>query len=157
MNITLRELNRQLDMLYCLDTDQRVADVKKLVLNERQPKIEALKKQIEELREKRPEKKPRWPENVPANVLEVCKKYWSGTTAYDNFRIHCWNDKLVCTSYPSGGYSTVGGWTPTQACFYFLSMTEKDHGRPKHIGEDLDGRQSAKKLLETLEERSKSL
>ena len=153
----LMELRRKVSELSNVDYDERVWAVKRQIRKERQPEIDALNKQIEALREKRPEKKPRWPDNVPANVMDVCKKYWSGTTEYATFRIHCWNDKLVCTSYPSGGYSTNGGWTPSQACFFFLSLTQLDPYKPKHIGVDLEGRQSAKKLLETLEERSKNL
>lgn len=144
-------------MLTWVDNDQRGRDAKELVRKERQPQMETLKTQIKELQSKRPEPKPRWPSDIPQDVLDICKKYWSGTTEYATFRIHCWNDKLVCTGYPSGGYSTLGGWTSTPASFYFLSLIEMDYGKPKRIGQDLEGRQSSKVLIQTLKERSKSL
>lgn len=154
---TIRQLKRELEMLTWVEGDQRVRDAKELVRKERQPKIDALTSQIKELQSKRPESKPRWPIDVPPHVLDICKKYWSGTTEDATFRIHCWNDKLVCTGYRSGGYSTVGGWTPTPACFIFLSLTDTDYGKPRRIGLDLEGRQSLKILTQTLTERSQNL
>ena len=71
---------------------------------------------------KKREPKPRWPENTPKSVLDFCEKYWRGTTEMDSYRIHCWNDKAVWTSWPSGGYSTVGGWNPVSATFFMLSL-----------------------------------
>jgi hypothetical protein len=125
------------------------------VIEERSPRIKELEKLIAEAREERPVKKPRWPAETPGKVIEACNEYWGGTEEYRTFRIHCWNDKLVCTSYPSGGYSDNGGWHPTSACFHFLNMTEKEYGKPKRIGSDLEGRQSQKKLEAELAERTK--
>ena len=155
---TIQELKIELDRLLRVGNDPRVQAAKAMVQAERLPQVTALEAQINKLRDKRPEKKPRWPQDTPSNVLEVCKKYWNGTVEYATFRIHCWNDKLVCTSYPSGGYSTVGGWTPTPACFHFISLSEIDgfaSRKPKRIGQDLEGRQSSKVLETTLNERSK--
>lgn len=155
MKLSLRELSKELDSLYRVDSDPRVRAAQDLVRKERAPKIAELKEQMEALREKRPEPKPRWADNVPAKVIEFCKEYWSGTTEYSVFRIHCWNDKAVCTSYPAGGYSTNGGWNKTQATFYFLSLTEKEYGRSKQIGKTLEGRQSKKQLETALAEITK--
>ena len=156
MNITLKALKSELWSLNnTVDNDSRVRRVRNEVIEERWPRIKELEKLIAEAREERPTKKPRWPENTPANVLAICNEYWQGTTESYTFRIHCWNDKAVCTSYPSGGYSDNGGWNPTAACFHFLSLTEKEYGKPKRIGADLEGRQSQKKLEATLAERTK--
>ena len=78
-------------------------------------------------------KKPRIPENTPENVLSVCKKFWSGTTESWTYRIHAWNAVAVWTSYPAGGYTDNGGWNPTPACYYLLSLTETQFGKPKEL------------------------
>ena len=153
--VGLRELKDQLTMLEWIDGDPKVNAARAIVRTERMPRINALKAKIAELQAKRPGPKPRWPENTPANVLAVCNLYWRGTTEFYTFRIHCWNDKFVCTSYPSGGYSDNGGWHPTSACFHFLSLTEREYGRIKRVGSDLEGRQSAKQLEVGLNERTK--
>jgi hypothetical protein len=40
------------------------------------------------------------PEGTPDDVLAVAKKYWHGTTEYDRFRIHVWNDLVIHASTP---------------------------------------------------------
>lgn len=152
---TISELNRKLNLLSFVDLDKRVLEAKRLVRAERQPKIDEIKKEIEALRSKRPLPKPRWPENVPENVLTACKKFWSGTTELYTFRIHCWNDKGVCTGYPSGGYSNNGGWHPTPATFYFISLTKFERDKPVQFGDTISGRQTSKVLMETLEKFTK--
>lgn len=149
---TLRDLSRELDRLHYVNNDPRVYAAIELVRKERAPQIEALRDQITKLRAKRPEKKPRWSDNTPRAVLDTCAKYWQGTTEYYTFRIHCWNSKGVCTSYPSGGYSDNGGWHPTSASFHFISLIDKQYSKPKGIGKYLEGRQSAKQLALKLAE-----
>lgn len=151
----IRELKIEVDRLLRVDNDPRVRAAKELVRQERKPQVEALEKQIEELQDKRPEKKPRWPANTPEAVLKACAAYWSGTTEFATYRIHCWNEKGACTSYPSGGYSNNMGWNPTPACFHFISLTELEYRKPKIVGQDLSGRQSQKVLDATLAERFK--
>jgi hypothetical protein len=159
---TLRELKARLDWLrsyLSMLNEPEVRDAMEKVRLKRLPQTLLLEKDISELRAKQPVKKvkPRWPEGTPPEVLEVCKQYWSGTTEYDKYRIHCWNTELVCTSYPSGGYSDNGGWHATPACFHFLSLSEKEYGKPKRIGEDLEGRQSATDLALILVARTANL
>lgn len=155
---TLTQLKRERDTLlsyYNVTSDPRVQAQIEIVRNERAPKVAELDKQIEAARKAQPEKKPRWPENTPKEVLELCERYWRGTTEYASFRIHCWNDKLVCTSYPSGGYSDNGGWHPTPATFHFLHRFEKETwGAPARIGQDLIGRQSQRQLEATMKSRT---
>lgn len=154
----LRELKAKLDRLEWIELDPKVVAAKNIVWAERKPQVDAIKAKIAELQSKRPEPKPRWPLCTPPKVLAICEAYWRGTTEYHTFRIHCWNDKVVCTSWPSGGYSDNGGWHATSACFHFLSLNEKEHtlgsNRPKTIGKELVGRQSAKQLESALAERT---
>lgn len=148
------ELNRLQDFMN-LCCDPRVRKVLNTIRDERAPRVAELQNQLAEARRNAPAKKPRWPDNVPDNVLDACNRYWQGTEESRIFRIHCWNDKLVCTSYPAGGYSTNGGWVKTRATFYFLSLTQAS-GKPLHAGLYLQGRRSKKQLEATLAERSKT-
>jgi hypothetical protein len=151
---TLMQLKRELDYLLYVYSDPRVQEQIKIVQAERAPRVKELSAKIELLREVKPAKKPRWPEGTPAEVIEVCERYWRGTTEFHTFRIHCWNSKVVCTSYPSGGYSDNGGWHPTPATFYFLSLTELEFNKPKRLGRYLEGRQSLKNLTLELAART---
>lgn len=108
--------------------DKRVRTLINQIIKENQPKIKELETELEGLRPKKKDPKPRWPENTPKEILDFCLNYWSGTTEYHTFRIHCWNEYAVWTGYPNGGYSTAGGWNPTPARFYMLSLTEKKPG-----------------------------
>jgi hypothetical protein len=123
---TLSELKLDLELLKNVRTAPEVLEAARKVMDKRKPKIEALEKQIEELRSKRPAKSPRWPANTPANVLKAAEDRWRGSTEFHTFRIHMWNSKAFWTSYPSGGYSNNGGWNPTPASFELISLTEKD-------------------------------
>jgi len=143
----------------CLCRTRRVMDLigqirkenkPKIDLLKNKPKIDLLKKELEEFESKKRPSKPRWPEDTPKEVIAFCKDYWKGTTEYDSFRIHCWNEKAVWTSYPSGGYSTAGGWNPTPAGFHLLSFTGKAIGGGAEILEDLEGRVSLKQMNEIL-------
>ena len=110
------------------------------------PKIIELNEEIKELKSKKPQPKPRWPDDVPPHILEIVKAYWRGTEESYTYRIHCWNNKACWTSYPSGGYSNNGGWNPTPATFYMISLTEKSTYDSKKAKDLLDakGRTSLK-------------
>jgi hypothetical protein len=131
----LRELKYELDVLNNLNNAPEVIEAKKKVAEARKPQIEALEKQIEALRSKRPEKTPRWPKNTPENVLKAAEAKWKGTTEFSTYRIHLWNSKAFWTSWPSGGYSTNGGWVKAPACFKLVSLieTERAMGRVEGI------------------------
>jgi hypothetical protein len=145
-----KELTPLTDWWY-LCQDKRVRALVEQIKAENAPKIETLRKELEQLQNNKPKPKPRWPETTPPDVIKECQEYWKGTEQYWTFRIHCWNDKAICTSWPSGGYTDNGGWHPSPATFYFLSRTEKKYDKAKHLAE-LEGRQSAKTLQQKLEE-----
>lgn len=148
---TLKQLELELYELQNVDYHPKIIALKKIILAERQPEINKLKTEIERLKEIKNNipKKTRWPEDTPEEILKRCKSYWSGTVEYNEFRIHCWNDKAVWTSYPSGGYSSNGGWNPTPASFHLISLTELNHHKPIRLIE-LEGRVSNKKMLDLL-------
>jgi len=144
---TIRELNDELRRLEFVEFDSRVNAARALVRAERKPRIDEIKAELEKLRSKRSDKKPRWDENTPKHILDVCSKYWNGTTEFYSYRIHLWNDDFVWTSYPSGGYSNNGGWHPTPACFHLISLKSMERGKPTHV-KSLDGRVTKNMMLE---------
>lgn len=151
---TIRQVKKELARLtdwWYICQDKRVHSLVEQIKAENAPKIEVLNKELEQLENNKPKPKPRWPESTPPDVLKECEEYWKNTEEFRTFRIHCWNDNAICTSYPSGGYSDNGGWHPTSAMFYFLSRTEKMYSNAKHLAE-LEGRQSAKALQQKLDE-----
>lgn len=82
----------------------------------------------------------RWPAGTPEDVLELCRRYWQGTSEYRVFRIHEYNDIAVWTSYPSGGYSDNSGWhrTPSGYRLLFRKVSPDRHGRiPEVRGTDV--------------------
>ena len=150
---TIRQVKDEISNLtdfYRLVNDKRVRELINTIRFENADKIKNLEAELSELNTNKSQPKPRWPENTPEDVLEECKQYWRGTTEFPIYRIHCWNDKIICTSYPSGGYSDNGGWNPTPATFYFISRTEKGFRGAKNI-KTLEGRQSKKKLQQELD------
>jgi hypothetical protein len=137
MKKTLSQLKLELELLKNVRTAPEVVEAARKVLEVRKPQIEALEKEIESLRSQRPAKAPRWPVNTPKNVMEAAEARWKGTTEFSTFRIHMWNSKAFWTSYPSGGYSNVGGWNPTPACFSLISLTIKETGMGRTEGKEL--------------------
>lgn len=151
---TITQVKKEIDNLwdwYSLSSNPRVVALINQIRNENAGKIAELKKELAELENNKPKATPRWSENTPQDVLKECEEYWKGTEEFRVYRIHCWNDKIICTSYPSGGYSTAGGWVKTQATFYFLSRTEKSWDKAKTLA-ILEGRQSKKVLQQKLDE-----
>ena len=149
---TLSELNQKLkqltDYTYITFTPKVQAAINE-VRKENAPLVAELERQIKALQSKR---KPttRWPDNVPENIMTICNDYWNGTVEYWKFRIHLWNDKAVWTSYPSGGYSTAGGWNPSPACYYMLSLTEKEYNKPKQLKELSFEHKSGQRVMKTM-------
>jgi len=153
---TIREVKGEISHLtdfYYLANDKRVRELINKIRSENADKIKNLEAELSALESKKPKPKLRWAEDTPEDVLSECKEHWRGTTEFATYRIHCWNDKIICTSYPSGGYSDNGGWHPTPATFYFISRTEKDFHGANNI-KTLEGRQSKKKLQQELDELS---
>jgi len=145
---TLTELKHELDSLtshYALTSHPDVLVVVERLRNKNAARVKELRAEIDKLQN---ERKPvlRWPENTPGHILERCKAYWSGTTEYQSFRIHLWNDKAVWTSYPAGGYSTNGGWNPTPACYYCISLSEVESSKPRQLKELGFERNSGKRV-----------
>lgn len=152
MKRTIRQVESKIKSLfdwYSLASSERVMKLIDQIRKENRPEIELLEKELAELKANKPKPKPRWPENTPTDVLEFCQKYWSGSEESRTFRIHCWNDKAVWTSYPSGGYSDNGGFHPTPARFILLSRTEMGHRRAKELKE-LEGRVKLSQMEEEL-------
>lgn len=115
---------------------------------ENREKVESLTKELEALRgERKPSK--RWPDDTPEWVVTLCKLFWSGTTESHTFRIHEFNEKAIWTSYPVGGYSTVGGFTPTPPSYRMISRTETEQyggKRPKLLKDITPERNSGKRV-----------
>ncbi len=156
---TITQVKKEIASLtdyYSLASNPRVSKLIEQIRNENAGRIAELKKELVELENNKPQPKPRWPENTPEDVLLECEKHWYGTVESRTYRIHCWNDKIICTSYPAGGYSDNGGWHPTQATFYFLSRTEKRYDKAKDLAM-LEGRQSKKMLQQKLDELTNDL
>jgi hypothetical protein len=122
--------NRIRSLLYDFRSDPRIQELEKQIRTERQPEIDRLELALAAA-EKQVKPKKRWPDDVPKEVMEHAEKYWRGTTSYSNFRIHHWNDKAIWTSYPSGGYSVVAGWTSTPPAYHLVSRVEFFGVRPK--------------------------
>jgi hypothetical protein len=155
---TVKKLKQELDDLtdYRRFTcDKRVQAVIAEIRKEDAPRVAEIEAQLAAIHSGQKEYK-RWPDNTPPDAFRVCERYWNGTTEFSTFRIHQWNDKAVWTSYPSGGYSTNGGWIPTPSCYYLLSLTENDSGfssgKPKILKElsfpRNSGRRVTKKIMQ---------
>jgi len=153
----IREIERELESLelnttYSVFSNKRVNALLTILRKENFEKVVSLKKELEDLKCARIKtKKPRWPDNTPQHILDFCKEHWRGTEESASYRIHCWNDKWVWTSYPAGGYSIVGGWVKTQATFFLLSLTEMDDYERRHkLLKMLEGRASEKMMRDEL-------
>lgn len=139
---TIKQIKTEIEKLslhYHLCNDSRIAAILNQLKAENEPQLVVLRAELKTLQSNK-KITPRWPENTPEDILKLCRDYWSGTTESYSFRIHQWNEKAVWTSYPSGGYSTVGGWTSTPPAFILISRTEREsgnriQGRPKQLKE----------------------
>lgn len=150
---TITQVKREIDALigwYALTSDIRVRQLIAQIRKENAGKVAELQKELAVLEANKPKPKPRWPESTPESVVAECAAYWKGTEAFHKFRIHCWNDKVICTGYPSGGYSDNCGWHRTPATFEFIRRVEKQYDRAKYLAR-LEGRQSAAALQQELE------
>ena len=81
------------------------------------------------------ERYKRWSKNTPLNIIQRCKNYWIGTRHLNTYRIHCWNDKGIITSFP-GSYWTDEMFKQhyNKATVYCISLTETDEsGKPKTL------------------------
>lgn len=120
-----------------IETSDAVVAARKSETAKRQVEIDACRKTIADidatLTEMKRKKTPRWPVDIPTEVLQRCQFYWNGTTEHAVFRVHCWNTRAVWTSYPAGGYSDNGGWHRTSPHYDLLSMTENGShsGKPR--------------------------
>ena len=137
MGKSLSQLKHELAILKSVQTAPEVLEAARKVLETRKPQIEALEREIDGMRAKRPEKTPRWPKNTPPNVLKAAEDQWRGTTECTTFRIHLWNSKAYWTSWPSGGYSTNGGWVKAPACFKLVSLVETERAMGRTEGVEL--------------------
>lgn len=122
----LKEELSQLTDFWRICQSPEVQEAIKAVRQKNAPRVAELQAQIKALRNAKPGPKPRWPENTPKPVLEACERFWSGIEEFRTFRIHLWNDKAVWTSYPSGGYSTVGGRQLTPPSYHLISLTQTE-------------------------------
>jgi hypothetical protein len=134
---SIKKSIEQLTNIWWIVQDPRVVAAIAQVKKENAPKVEELQARLKQLQDKR-KPKLRWPEDTPEEIVKLCKDYWSGTTELATFRIHKWNDKAVWTSYPAGGFSTTGGFTPTPPAYFLISRSEREDGnrrggRPKEL------------------------
>ena len=152
----IREVQSEIDALTSFSSlcyDKRVRAFINQIRIENAPAVEKLTAELEALKAGKPKPKGRWPENTPAEVIAICESYWKGTSEFHLYRIHCWNDKAIWTSYLSGGYGTMGGWVKSQAGFFLISRTEMNPhlgGNRMKVLVNLEGRVSAKTMLEEL-------
>lgn len=135
---TLKEINAEIkrlsDLMFVM-SDPIVQAAIRQVRERNAPRVKELQARADALRSKRKELK-RWPDDTPTWVLDLCKKYWSGTEELHKFRIHLWNEKAAWTSWPSGGYSTMGGWVPVSPTYFLISRTAlAEQSRPKVLKE----------------------
>ena len=124
---TLTTLKRELDRLLRVELAPEVAAAVRQVRLARAGRVAEVRAEIEALRAARPPKPPRWPIDTPTDVLDLCDKFWRGSSEHHEYRIHCWNERAVWTSYPSGGYSDNGGYHPTPASYRLVSRRRLDH------------------------------
>jgi hypothetical protein len=75
------ELNRLQDFMN-LCCDPRVRKVLNTIRDERAPRVAELQNQLAEARRNAPAKKPRWPDNVPGNVLAAFFESIAGMTSW---------------------------------------------------------------------------
>lgn len=147
----VREINKEIDSLTSIigiAFTPRVMTLIKQIQEENKPRVEALRQELKQVEKNKKAPKARWPDNTPKAVLDLAFQEFRGSTEFEKFRIHCWNDKAFWVSWPSGGYSVVGGWVPTPATFTMLSLNEKSQyndKQPKKI-KALEGRVSMKTM-----------
>jgi hypothetical protein len=119
--ISRREIGQAISRLTnynYLAMDIRVFKLISAIRKENAPEVARLKALLGEKKVRA--KAPRWPENTPQDVLDACALFWRGTTEFHSYRIHCWNDVAIWTSYPSGGYSDNGGYHRTPPCYSMI-------------------------------------
>lgn len=139
---TIRDIEEEIKALVCHENLSFYHEVLVLInqlRNRNQPKVALLRKELAALHATKKHKKPRWPENTPEEVIRLCDDYWRGSSEAATYRIHCWNELAVWTSYPSGGFSDNGGSHPSPSRYFLLSRKTK---------ESRYGRQSAATLKE---------
>jgi hypothetical protein len=152
----VRDIKSEIDRLTnFIDIAQssRVMALINQIRDENKDKVIALREELKQVEANKKAPKPRWPDNTPQAVKDLAFQEFRGTTEFEKYRIHCWNDKAFWVSWPSGGYSDNGGWHPTPATFTLLSLTEKkqhDHNQPKFI-KDIQGRVSMKTMQDELD------
>lgn len=150
---TISQLNKEIDSLSSwleIARSERVCSLIRQIQKENDPKVAELKKELEELKGKRPVPKPRFPSDTPAWALDIALDYFTGTTEIYKYRIHCWNDNFVWVSFPAGTYHCFGKHQG-QATFYLLSRTERELGKPKSV-EILYGRVTLKQMKQKIGE-----
>ena len=144
----IREIEKDIDKLsgyYELCNNQRVKYLIQKIKSENGPKLRELQAELEAVKGGRAKPTPRWPSDVPEAVFVICEDYWKGSEEHAVYRIHCWNDKAVWTSYPARAWYCQGVRNQGKASYYLLSLTEKNYSKP-YIIKLLDGRVSASSM-----------
>jgi len=152
----VRDIKSEIDRLTnFIDIAQspRVMALINQIRDENKEKVIVLREELKQVEANKKAPKPRWPVNTPKNILDLAVEEFKGTTEFHSFRIHCWNDKAFWVSWPSGGYSTTGGWHPTPATFTLISLIEKNryHDTQGNHITSLQGRVSEKTMQDELD------
>ena len=149
----IREIEKEIDNLsgyWKVCTSPRVRALIDTILKENEPKLKELREELEAVKSGKPKPKPRWPADVPEDVFNLCEDYWKGAEEYAVYRIHCWNDKGVWTSYPARAWYCQGVRHQGKSTFYILNRKEREYGKPKRIILR-DGRVSDKEMKAELD------
>lgn len=118
-----RQLRALSDYQHIAATDPRVRALVREIIDGNKPAIDSLEELIADLQGKK--KAPRrFPDGVPTRVMETCLRYWNGTVEFRSFRIHCWNDYAVWTSYPGGTWSDNMGVHRGTSHYYLIPLIE---------------------------------
>jgi len=146
----IRSELKKLNDFSTLIFDPRVRKFISSIIEENQPRIKELEKELEVCLASKKASKPRFPEGVPEEVFSACEKYWKGCEEYHIYRIHCWNNKAVWTSYPTHAWYCQGARYQAKATFYLLDLTLWEMGSPKVLRIE-DGRLSDKAMKKILD------
>lgn len=119
---TITDLKRRIRALLYVDNDPRVVAARRLVKAERANELAEAEKLIAGLRDVGIIRS-RWPADTPQHVLDRCDLRWRGSTEHTTYRIHCWNDKAVWTSYPGGKWWDNGGEHYGSPWYEMISLT----------------------------------
>lgn len=88
---SIRKIRSEIESLhssFCIINDPRVQTLINQIRKQNEPKIYALKQELQQAENNKKEPKPLWPSNTPQPVLDLAFHEFRGTTEFDRFRVH---------------------------------------------------------------------